>query len=128
MANILLLIIFWFLFLGFLLLIDRTVKVWTGNEMERRGGEWNREMTAGRIQTCVPVGVQARIWSGILLAPQCPPLQMFSAVMCKCSVFGRTCVECVSNVGQYISDCVLVGQCVSDEYFEYMCESVSECD
>ena len=35
MANILILIIFWFLFLGFLLLIDRTVKVWTGNEMER---------------------------------------------------------------------------------------------
>src|SRR4029434_9241611 len=41
--------------------------------MERRGGEWDREMTAGRIQTCVPVGVQARIWSGLLLAPQCHP-------------------------------------------------------
>src|SRR4029434_7296742 len=33
--------------------------------MERRGGEWDREMAAGRIQTCVPVGVQARIWSGL---------------------------------------------------------------
>ena len=38
------------------------MKVWTGNEMERRGGEWDREMTAGRIRTRVPVGVQARIW------------------------------------------------------------------
>ena len=41
--------------------------------MERRGGEWDREMTAGRIRTRVPVGVQARIWLGLLLAPQCPP-------------------------------------------------------
>ena len=64
MANILLLIIFWFLFLGFLLLIDRTVKVWTGNDKERRGGEWDWEMTAGRIQTRVPMGVQACIWWG----------------------------------------------------------------
>ena len=40
--------------------------------MERRGGEWGREMTAGRIRTRVPVGVQARIWSGLLFAPQCP--------------------------------------------------------
>src|SRR4029434_1521057 len=61
------------LFWGFLPLIDRTVKVWTGNEMERRGGKWDREMTAGRIRTRVPVGAQARTWSGLLLAPQCPP-------------------------------------------------------
>ena len=66
------------LFLGFLPLIDRTVKVWTGNEMERRGGEWDREMTAGRIRTRVPVGVQARTWSGLLLAPQCPPTREFN--------------------------------------------------
>ena len=62
---------------GFVPYSDRTVKVWTGNEMERRGGEWDREMTAGRIRTCVPVGVQARIWSGLLLAPQCPPENLF---------------------------------------------------
>src|SRR4029434_7675109 len=54
-------------------------------------------------------------------------LQMFSAVMCKCSVFGRTHVGFVSNVGQYISDCVLVGQCASDEYLEYVRESVCVC-
>ena len=41
---------------AFCLESDRTVKVWTGNEMERRGGEWDREMTAGRIRTRVPVG------------------------------------------------------------------------
>ena len=40
--------------------------------MERRSGEWDREMTMGRIRTRVPVGVKARIWSGLLLAPQCP--------------------------------------------------------
>src|SRR4029434_4493953 len=39
----------------FCLYSDRTVKVWTGNEMERRGGEWDREMTAGRMRTRVPV-------------------------------------------------------------------------
>ena len=58
---------------NFFPLIDRTVKVWTGNEMEKGGGEWEWEMTAGQIQTRVPVGIQARISSGLLLAPQCPP-------------------------------------------------------
>lgn len=42
--------------------------------MERRGGEWDREMTAGWIRTRVPVGIHARIWSGLLPAPQCPPV------------------------------------------------------
>ena len=41
--------------------------------MESRDGEWDREMTEGRIWTRVPVGVQAHIWSGLLLVPQCPP-------------------------------------------------------
>src|SRR4029434_4122430 len=41
--------------------------------MERRGGEWDREWTSGRIRTRVLHGRQARMWSGILLAPQCPP-------------------------------------------------------
>ena len=45
--------------------------------MERDVGEWDREMTAGRTQTRVPAGVQARIWSGLLLAPQCPLLFFF---------------------------------------------------
>ena len=31
----------------------------TGNELER-DGEWDQEMTAGRIRTRVPVGVQTR--------------------------------------------------------------------
>ena len=44
--------------------------------MERRGGEWDREMTAGRIRTRVPVGIQARIWLGLLLAPHIPPLKV----------------------------------------------------
>ena len=52
---------------------DRTVKIWTGNEMERRGGEWDLEVTAGRIRI---VGVQARIWLGLLLAPHIPPLKV----------------------------------------------------
>ena len=43
------------------------MKVRTGNEMERRGGEWDQEMTAFWIRTRVPVGVQARIWSRLLL-------------------------------------------------------------
>ena len=42
------------------------MKVWTGNEMERAVGECDREITAGRTRTCVPVGVQARVWSGLL--------------------------------------------------------------
>src|SRR4029434_10812110 len=40
----------------------------------RRGGEWTGEMTSGRIRTRVLHGRRARMWSGLLLAPQCPPL------------------------------------------------------
>ena len=42
----------------------------------RRGGEWTGEMTSGRNQTCVLHGHQAQMWSGLLVAPQCPPLQV----------------------------------------------------
>ena len=42
--------------------------------MERRGGEWDRgNDRSGQNRTCVPVGIQARIWLGLLLVPQCPP-------------------------------------------------------
>ena len=43
----------------------------------RRGGEWTGEMTSGRIRTRVLHGRQARMWSGLLLAPQCPPHLLF---------------------------------------------------
>ena len=36
------------------------------------GNEPDPEMTTGRIQTQVPMGVQARSWSKLLLAPQVP--------------------------------------------------------
>ena len=39
----------------------------------RRGGEWTGEMTLGRNRTSVLHGHQARKWSGLLVAPQCPP-------------------------------------------------------
>ena len=47
------------------------MKVWTGNELERRGGEWDREMTAGRIRTRVPESVC--IWVSQTLMPQHGP-------------------------------------------------------
>ena len=54
------------------------MKVWTGNEMERRGGEWDREMTAGRIRTRVPVGVQAYMVGATACATVPPALRLFT--------------------------------------------------
>src|SRR4029434_6415833 len=61
-------------FMAFVPLIDSAVKSGTGNERERSGaGEWTGEMTLGRIRTRVLHGPQARMWSGLLFAPQWPP-------------------------------------------------------
>ena len=50
------------------------MKVWTGNEMERRGGEWDREMTAGRIRTRVPRGRSSPYMVGATACATVPPM------------------------------------------------------
>ena len=53
------------------------MKVWTGNGMERRGGEWDREMTAGWIRAC-PRGSSSLYMLGANACATVPPATLES--------------------------------------------------
>ena len=60
-------------------LIDRSVKIGTGNEREKRWGVDRRK----DIGPDSNPWRQARMWSGLLFAPQCPPAFLFLYETCR---------------------------------------------
>ena len=68
----------------------------------RRGWEWTGEMTSGRIRTCVLHWRQARIWSGLLFAPQCPPMRL--ALLTEKKTFTTSECHCIIPMLAYTTD------------------------
>src|SRR4029434_3537490 len=79
-----------------------------------RGGEWTGEMTSGRIRTRVLHGHQARMWSGLLVAPQCPPKFYFfflllhflcpphPSQLTNYSLLGKPCIASLATIFGFI--------------------------